>query len=155
MFFTYCEKGVTSGGITHAGPYVGHLVEEAYEQGVFRESLLAVLHAVGVDGAHHAGEVGHHRAHHAARQAAAQEQRRHEFVAGVHEVAQEVVDELLCEFAGLHVGFHVYFGYVEAGVLEHALHGDDVRVHLAPRERFDGRVDDVGACPAHFQDAGH
>ena len=100
-----------------------------------------------VDCAHHAFEVGHH----AAGKAAAEQQRTHEFVVGVHEIAEEVVDELLGERTYLHVSVHVDFGNVEAGVLEHALHGDNVRVYLSPRKRFDSSVDYVGTCAANFQ----
>ena len=40
-------------------------------------------------------------------------------------------------------------------MFQHALHRNYVGVHLTPRQRFDGGVDDVGAVTAHLQNAGH
>ena len=148
-------EGRDEWGIAHLGPHVGHLVEELHQELVFAIGLKTLVLAVHVDGLHDAREVGHHRAHHAARQSAAQQERAHQLVARVHEVAQEVVDELLRQLARLHVGLHVDFGHLETGVLQHGLDGDDVGVHLAPRQGLDGRVDDVGTCLADLQDAGH
>ena len=77
------------------------------------------------------------------------------FVGGIHEVAQEVVDERLRHGTGLHVSLHVDFGHLEAGILQHGLHGNDVRMHLAPRHRLHGHVNDVGAVFAHLEDGSH
>ena len=79
-----------------------------------------------------AGKVGHHAAHHSAWQSATQQQRTHVLVARIDEIAQPVVDKLLCQCAGLHIGVHVDFGHLEAFVLQHALHRNDVGMHLAP-----------------------
>ncbi len=38
---------------------------------------------------------------------------------------------------------------------EHALHGDDVRMDLAPRQRLDGCIDDVAAVLTHLQHGSH
>ena len=108
--------------VAHARPYVFNLVEQAHEHIVGRQLLVATLAAYVVYGAHDASEVGHHRAHHASGQSAAQQERRHVLVAGVDEVAQPLVDELLCERACLHVGAHVDVGHVEALVAQHRLH---------------------------------
>ena len=143
------------GGIAHLRPDVGHLVKEADEEFVLAVGLFALALANHVDARHDAFQVGHHRAHHAARQSAAQQQGTHQLVARIHEVAQEVVDKLLCQRAGLHVGVHVDFGHVEAIVFQHALHRDDVGVALAPRKGLDGGIDDVAAVLADLQNGSH
>ncbi len=76
-------------------------------------------------------------------------------VGRLYEVAQEFVHELLGEGARLHVGFHVDVLHEEAGIFEHGLQGDDVRVNLAPGERLDGGVHIVGACACHLQHGCH
>ena len=119
-------------GISYTRPYIGNFVEETYKECIFRKGLFTLLGAVGIDGSHHASKVGHHGTHHAARQTATEEQRRHEFVTGVHEISEEVVDKLLRQLAGLHIGIHIDFRNIEAGILQHALYRDDVRMHLTP-----------------------
>ena len=148
-------EGRYEGRIAHARPNVGHFVEEFHEEGIFREGFFALLLTVGVDGFAHTGQVGHHRAHHTAGQTATEQERRHEFVAGVDEVAQPLVDELLGEFARLHVGVHIDLGHVETGVLEHALHRDHVGMHLTPSEGLNGGVDNVATVAAHLEDRSH
>ena len=101
------------------------------------------------------GQVRHHASHHSAGQSASKQQRTHQLVAGVDEVAQPVVDELLRQRACLHVGVHVDFCHFEAFVLQHALHRDDVRVHLSPRQRLDCRVDYIASVLTHFEDGRH
>ena len=54
-----------------------------------------------------------------------------------------------------HVGIHVDLGHLKAGMLKHALHGNDVRMHLSPRQRFDGGINDIGTILAHFEDRSH
>ena len=76
-------------------------------------------------------------------------------VVGIHEVAQEVVKKLLREFASLHVGLHVDFGHVEPVVFEHALHGNDVGMALAPRQGLHGSVNDVHSVFGKLQNASH
>ena len=71
------------------------------------------------------------------------------------EVAQEVVHELLGEGTCLHVGLHVDVLHEEAGILEHGLQGNNVRVDLAPGERLDGGVHIVGAGTGHLQHRSH
>ena len=85
----------------------------------------------GVDGALEVTKVGHHGAHHAARQAAAHQQGGHLGVGRKDPVAQEVVDELLREAA--------------------LLHGNHVRMDLAPGEGFDGAVQVVRAGAGRLQ----
>ena len=53
-------------------------------------------------------------------------------VGGIDEAAQPVVDELLSQRAGLHIGIHIQVCHLEALVLQHALNRDDVRVDLTP-----------------------
>ena len=136
-------------------PYVLHLVEQGHEHVVGVQFGFALLLAQVVDGSLYAAQVGHHGPHHAAGQTAAEQEAGHVLVGGVDEVAEPVVDELLGEGTGLHVGVHVDFGHVEAFVLQHGLYGDDIRVHLAPGEGLDGRIDDVGTVVAHLEDACH
>ena len=76
-------------------------------------------------------------------------------VGRIDEVAQPLVDKLLSERAGMHIGIHIDFGHVEALVLEHTLHRDDIRMHLSPAQRFDGCVDDVGTIITYLQDGSH
>ena len=102
-----------------------------------------------------AAQIGHHRAHHSTGKAAREQQGTHHFVLRIDEAAQPFVDEFLGEGACFHVGAHVDFGHVEARVLEHAAHRNDIRVYLAPGKRLDGGVDDVGSVLAHLQDGGH
>ena len=149
------REGGDQWGITHARPDVGHFVEELDEDLVGGEFGFALRLQGVVDDAMDAGEVGHHGAHHAARQSASEEEGGHVFVARVDEVAEPVVDELLGEGACAHVGVHIYFFHLEALVLQHRLHGDDVGMHLAPAQGLDGGIDDVGTVVADFQDAGH
>ena len=149
------REGSHEGRITHTGPYIGHLVEETNEQGILAERFFALGRAIVVDSGHHTREVGHHRTHHTARQTATEEQRRHQFVSAVHEVAEEVVDKFLRQLAGFHVSLHIDFGHVEACVLQHRLHRDYVGMYLTPRQRFDGGVNHVGTIAAHLQDTGH
>ena len=148
-------EGRNEGRITHTRPHISHFVEEFHQEGVFREGFFTLLLAVGVDGFAHTGQIGHHRAHHSAGQTATEQERRHEFVAGIDEIAQPLVDELLREFARLHVGVHIDLGHVETGVLEHALHRDHVGMHLTPSERLDGGVDDVATVATNFEDRSH
>ena len=77
-------------------------------------------------------EVGHHRAHHAAREAAADQERAHVRVVWIDPVAEEVVNELLCQCPDLHVCVHVEVLDCEAVGLEHLADGDHVRMDLAP-----------------------
>ena len=141
--------------ITQLGPYVFHLVEQHHQQVVDAQFRFALAFQYQVDAGMHAFQVGHHRAHHSARQSALQQQRRHVLVARIHEVAQEVVDELLRQRAGFHVGLHVDVGHLESLVAQHGLHRDNVGMHLSPRHGFHRHVDDVGSVLAHFQDGGH
>ena len=60
--------------ITHAWPYVLHLVEELDQKVVHRQLLLALLLADVVDGLAHSAQVCHHGAHHTAWQTAAQQE---------------------------------------------------------------------------------
>ena len=76
-------------------------------------------------------------------------------VGGVDKVAQPVVYEFLSQRAGLHVGVHIQFLHLEALVLQHALHGDNVWVYLAPTERLYGGVYNIGTVITHLEDAGH
>ena len=141
--------------ITYAWPYILHLVEEFHEHVVYRQHSLALLLTQFVDHRHDTAQVGHHRSHHAARQSATQEQRTHVLVGRIDEVAQPVVNELLCQRAGLHIGIHIQVCHLEALVLQHRLHTDDVGMHLTPRQRLDGRIDDVGTVITHLKDRGH
>ena len=74
------------------------------------------------------------------------------FVGRIDEVAQPVVDELLSQRTSLHIGIHIQVGHLEALVLQHRLDGDDVWMHLTPRQWLDGRIDDVGAIVADLED---
>ena len=77
------------------------------------------------------------------------------FVGRIDEAAKPVVNELLCQGACLHIGIHIDVGHLEALVLQHGLHGDDVRMHLTPRERLNGGVNDIGTIVADLQDRSH
>ena len=55
----------------------------------------------------------------------------------------------------MHIGTHIDVGHLESLVLQHALHGDDVGMHLTPAEGFDGGVDDVGPVVADLEDGSH
>ena len=85
------------------------------------------------------------------RQAAAHQQGGHLGVGRKDPVAQEVVDELLREAADLHVGVHVDVLHQEAVGLHHLLHGNHVRMDLAPGEGFDGAVQVVRAGAGRLQ----
>ena len=148
-------EGRHQGRVTQLGPYVLHFVKQHHKQVVQAQLGLVLALQDHVDAGVHALQVGHHGAHHAARQAALQQEGRHVLVGRIHEVAQEVVDELLCHGACLHVGFHVDLRHLETGILQHGLHGDDIGMHLAPRHRLHGHVDDIGTILAHFEDGGH
>jgi hypothetical protein len=50
---------------------------------------------------------------------------------------------------------HIDVGHLEAFVLQHGLYGDDVRMHLTPRKRLDGGIDDIGTVVTYLEDAGH
>ena len=141
--------------IAHTRPNIFHLVEQGDKHVVGGELGLALLLAQVVDNALNATQVGHHRTHHTTGQATAEQQTRHLLVAGIDEVAQPVVDELLRQRAGLHVGLHVDIGNIEAFVAQHRLHGDYVGMHLTPRQGLDGSVDDVGTVLTNLQDRGH
>ena len=108
-----------------------------------------------VDDAVNASQICHHRAHHAARQSAAEQERGHVLVAWIDEVAEPVVDELLRQRTSLHICVHIQVSHLEALVLQHRLHGDDVRMHLTPRQRFDGGVNHVGTVVTHLEDRSH
>ena len=118
--------------VADARPNVCYLVEQLDEHIVYGKLRLAFLPAEIVDCRADAAEVGHHRSHHAARQTAGKQQRAHVLVLWVDEVAEPLIDELLGHGACLHVGVHVDVRNVEAGILQHALYGDDVRMDLAP-----------------------
>ena len=77
------------------------------------------------------------------------------FIGGVHEITQELVNELLRHGTGFHVGFHVYVGHLETQVFQHGLHGDDVRMNLAPRHGFHRHIDDVGTVLTDFENGSH
>ena len=105
--------------------------------------MLSAFSQVGVDSRMQTFEVSHQRAHHTARQTATNEQRCHLAVTRVDPVAEEVIDELLRQFACLHVGFHVDIFHQEACLAEHRLDGDHIRVHHTPAERFDSHIEHV------------
>ena len=73
----------------------------------------------------------------------------------IHEIAEEVIYKLLRQGTSMHVGFHVDVRYQKALVLQHGLHGDDIRMHLPPRHRFHGHVNDVRPGLAYFKNGGH
>ena len=100
-------------------------------------------------------QVGHQRTHHAARQTRTDEQGVHQTVARRDVQTQEVVHELLDEGAHLHVGLHVDFGHLIAGVLQHGLHAEQVGVTRTPRQRLHAHVDVVASGFTDGQDAGH
>ena len=77
------------------------------------------------------------------------------FVSRIDEIAEPVVNELLCQRACLHIGIHIDIIHLETFVLQHRLHGDDIGMHLTPAEWFNGCIDDVGTIVAHLKDAGH
>ena len=129
--------------ITDLRPYIFNLFEEFDHQVVERNFGFAVVAEVHVDGGVDALEVGHHGTHHAARKAAAHEQGGEVMVGRLDEVAQEVVDELLREGAGFHIGLHVDVLHLETGILEHGADGDHVGMDLAPGERFHGYVEHI------------
>ena len=103
----------------------------------------------------YAPQVGHHAPHHAAGQPAAHQQRGADAVRRVDVQAQEVVYELLCQTARLHVGVHVDVFHLEAGVFQHGLHADHVGMHHAPRQGLHGAVYHVGPGLGHHQGRGH
>ena len=148
MFFTYWLNGVTNGGYR---PYVFDFFEQFHHEVVERHFGFAVVAEIHVHGRMDALEVGHHGAHHAARQAAAHEQGGEVMVGRLDEVAQEVVDELLREGAGFHIGLHVDVLDLETGILEHGADGDHVGMDLTPGERFHGHVEHIDACLGRFQ----
>ena len=119
-------------GIAHLRPYILYLIEEFHQHVVHRQRGLALLFAQLVDHALDGAQVGHHRAHHATGQTAAEQQRRHVLVGRIDETAQPVVDKLLCQASRLHVCVHIDISHLEALVLQHRLHRDDVGVHFTP-----------------------
>ena len=72
-------------------------------------------------------------------------------VARSNPVSEEVVDELLGQCPGLHIGVHVDVLYKESGILEHCLDGDDIRMDLTPAQRLHCHVDVLGAGSCDFQ----
>ena len=135
-------------------PDIFNLLEQLDHQGVEADLRTAVSPFGGVDSALEALEVGHHRAHHSARKAAAHEQRAHLGVGRVDPVAEEVVDKLLREAAHLHVCVHIQILHKESVGLQHLPDGDHVRMDLAPGERLDGHVQDIGSGAGHLQHRG-
>ena len=142
-------------GITYLRPYIFYFVEQLHQHVVHRQRRLALLLTQLVDHRLDRTEVGHHRAHHAAGQTAAEQQARHVLVGGIDEAAQPVVNELLRQTASLHIRIHIDVCHLEALVLQHRLHGDDIGMHLTPAQRFDGGIDDVGTVVTNLQDGGH
>ena len=114
------------------GPYILDFLEEHHHQLVEGDFLLALVAQGHVDGALESFKVCHHGAHHAAGQAAAYEKGGADIVVGFDEHAEEVIYESLGEPSGLHVGVHVDVLHKEAGILEHGLDRDNVRMNLAP-----------------------
>ena len=98
---------------------------------------------------------GHQRTHHAARQTRTDEQGVHQTVARRDVQAQEVIHELLDEGTHFHVGLHVDFGHLIAGVLQHGLHAEQIGMTRTPRQRLHTHVDVVASGFADGQDAGH
>ena len=76
-------------------------------------------------------------------------------VSRVDEVAQPVVDKLLCECACLHVGIHIQIGHLEALVLQHRTNRDDIWVNLTPRQWLDSGIDNIGTVVTNLEDRCH
>ena len=142
-------------GITHLWPYVSHFVEELDEQVVGSQLRLTVLHLPLVQRLEVVLQVGHQRTHHAAWKTWLHEQRVVDVVEVGDIVAEEVIAHLLNLSAHLHVGSHVDFLHLEASVLQHLLHGDDVSVTSTPREWRHTSVDVVTTSVADFEDGSH
>ena len=53
-------------------------------------------------------------------------------VGRIDEVAKPIIDELLSECTGLHIGIHIQIGHLEALILQHRLNRDDIGVNLTP-----------------------
>ena len=77
------------------------------------------------------------------------------FVGRIDEVAQPVVDKLLGQRTGLHIGIHIQVSHLEALVLQHRAHADDIRMHLTPTQWLDGCIDDISTIVTYLEDRSH
>ncbi len=141
--------------IPQFGPYVFHFLEEAGNQVVKGQFLLAGSPKAHVYSILETSQVCHHGSHHAAGQAAAHQERCHDFVTGIDEQPQEIVNERLRHGTRFHIGFHIDVFHLESGISQHGLHGDDVRMDHAPAQRFHGHVHYVHTGFGYFQHRGH
>ena len=141
--------------IAHTRPHISHLSEELDEQVIRRQLWLTFLLAKVIDGPPDTSQVSHHRPHHSPWKTAGQQEGAHELILRIDEIAQPVIDKLLCQGTCLHISVHVDLRDIKASMLQHALYGNHVRVHLTPRQWLNGCVNDIRAIVAHFQDACH
>ena len=100
-------------------------------------------------------EICHHRSHHTTGKTAAEEQRAHQFVAGIDEIAKPIINKLLRQSTCLHVSIHIDLLHLEALMLQHRLNRNDVWMYLAPRQRFYGCIDHIGTIVTYLKDTGH
>ncbi len=108
-----------------------------------------------IDRLAHTTEVSHHRTHHAARKTTGEQQRGHHLVAGVDEVAEPLIDELLRHGTGLHVSVHIDVWHIEVSMLQHALHRNNIRMNLTPSQRLNSGIDNISTILTDLENRSH
>ena len=141
--------------IPDAGPYVSHLVEQLNQQLILRHERQVVLHLILIDGLQVFLQVGHQTPHHTSRKPRTNQQRVHQAVTRTDIQAQEIVHELLDHRAYLHVSLHINLRNLEARILQHRLHGQQVGMPGSPRQRLHTHVDVIATGLANLQDRGY
>ena len=142
-------------GITHARPNICHFVEQLDEQFILLHEGQVAFCLVFVDGLQIGFQVCHQTAHHATRQSGTNQQGVHQAVARADVQAKEVVHKLLDECAYLHICLHIDFGHLEACILQHGLHTEQVGMSRTPGKRLHAYVDIVATRFAHFKNTCH
>ena len=118
--------------ITNTWPNVSDLVEQFDQQLILSHQRLVVLDVALVDAFQVLFQVGHQASHHTTRQSRSDQQGIHQPVFRADVKSKEVVDELLNQASYFHVSRHVDFRYLESGVFQHGLYGEQVSVASSP-----------------------
>ena len=118
--------------ITDTWPNVSDLVEQFDQQLILSHQRLVVLDVALVDAFQVLFQVGHQASHHTTRQSRSDQQGIHQPVFRADVKSKEVVDELLNQASYFHVSRHVDFRYLESGVFQHGLYGEQVSMACSP-----------------------
>ena len=118
--------------IPHTRPYVCYLIKQFNQQFILSHERQIAFCLILVDRFQVSIQIGHQATHHTTRKSRSNQQRVHQTVFRTDIQSQEIIHKFLNQGTYLHIGLHIDFRHLEAGVLQHGLYTDHVCMSGTP-----------------------